>query len=187
MSRIIAGKYRGRRLEVPAGKAVRPTSSRMRERVFSILEHGRYPDMADARVADLFAGSGALGLEALSRGAASVTFVEKSPASVACLRTNIRALGADKNATLLQTSARNLPAAQAPYTFVFMDPPYGKGLVEPTLEGLVSAGWVATNSVIICELESDSPLSHPTTLEIVDDRTQGKQRTVFLSLFSDGK
>ena len=185
MSRIIAGKYRGRRLEVPEGKAVRPTSSRMRERVFSILEHGNYPDMEGARVADLFAGSGALGLEALSRGASSVTFVEKSPASVACLRTNIRALDADKSATLLQTSARALPPTAMPFDFVFMDPPYRKGLVEPTLESLTSAGWITAGGVIICELSRDDPLSHPTTLTLVDERVQGQQKTVFLSLKSN--
>ena len=163
---------------------MRPTSSRMRERVFSILEHGNYPDMEGARVADLFAGSGALGLEALSRGASSVTFVEKSPASVACLRANIRALSADQNATLLQTSARNLPPTDTPFDFIFMDPPYRKGLVEPTLESLTSAGWVAADGVIICELSCDDPLSHPTALTLVDERVQGQQKTVFLSLKS---
>jgi len=182
MSRIVAGKFRGRRLEVPAGNTVRPTSSRMRERVFSILEHGRYPDLAGARVADLFAGSGALGLEALSRGAVSATFVEKSPASIDCIRQNIRALKVDKIATLLTTNAHNLPAAEAPYDIVFMDPPYSKGLVEPTLESLIKAGWINPNSAIICELKSDDGLSLPASLEIIDDRSQGKQRTVFLSL-----
>jgi len=184
MSRIIAGRFKGRRLKVPPGRDVRPTTDRMRERVFSILQHGPYPDMQGARVADLFAGTGALGFEALSRGATSITFVEKSPVSIACLRENIRALDADKDATILQTSARNLPAATAPYDFIFMDPPYHKGLVEPTLESLLSAGWVATYGVIICELERDSVLSLPPSLELVNERSQGKQRTIFLSLKS---
>jgi len=182
MNRIIAGRFKGRRLKVPSGRDVRPTTDRMRERVFSILQHGPYSDMQGARVADLFAGTGALGFEALSRGAASITFVEKSPASIACLRENIRALGADKDATILQTSARSLPAATAPYDFIFMDPPYHKSLVEPTLESLISAGWIAPDGVIICELERDNVLSLPATLELVNERSQGKQRTIFLSL-----
>jgi 16S rRNA (guanine966-N2)-methyltransferase len=188
MSRIIAGIHRGRRLAVPGGKAVRPTTDRMRERVFSILSHHRYPDMVGARVADLFAGTGALGLEALSRGAGHTTFVEKSPNSVTCLHTNIEALNVTDQTDIIQTSARNLPAVDAPYDFIFMDPPYHKGLVEPTLTSLISAGWIAPggpeNGVIICELAKDDPLELPPSLALIDERRQGIQRTVFLSLQS---
>jgi len=184
MSRIIAGKFRGRRLDVPAGNAVRPTTDRMRERVFSMLMHGRYPDMKEARVADLFAGTGALGLEALSRGASHITFVEKSPGSVACIKANIAALDAANETLVMQKSTDALPAATKPYEFIFMDPPYHKGLVEPTLESLISANWLAKDGVIICELASDDALSLPTSLFIIDERSQGQQRVLFLSLNS---
>ncbi len=186
MSRIIAGIHRGRRLLVPDGKSVRPTTDRMRERVFSILSHHKYPDFSGARVADLFAGTGALGLEALSRGAAHVTFVEKSPKSVTCLKTNIDALKVMDQSNILTTSARALPAAKDPYAFIFMDPPYHKGLVEPTLESLISAHWItpggSENGVIICELAKGDALALPADLELIDERSQGLQRTVFLAL-----
>ena len=185
MSRIIAGRYRGRRLKTSAGQSVRPTTDRMRERVFSMLAHGRYPDMHGARVADLFAGTGALGLEALSRGADHVSFVEKSPTSIACLKANIEALKTTDETHILQISAQSLPAVEAPYDFIFMDPPYHKGLVHPTLESLVDAGWITEDGVIVCELASDDDLVLPPMLELIDERIQGAQRVVFLSLISN--
>jgi len=181
MSRIISGRFKGRRLEVPKGRSVRPTTDRMRERVFSMLAHGRYPDLVGARIADLFAGTGALGLEALSRGATHVTFVEKSPSSTACLTNNITSLGAKEETNILQTSACRLPAASSTYNVVFMDPPYHEGLVEPALTSLIDAGWIADNCVIICELASDETLSLPASLELVDERSQSAQRVVFLT------
>lgn len=182
MSRIIAGRFRGRRLEVPRGSSVRPTTDRMRERVFSMLMHGYYPDMHGARVADLFAGTGALGLEALSRGAEHITFVEKSASSIACLKANIAALKATAEANVLQVTARSLPVVGEPFQFVFMDPPYGKGLVEPTLARLLEADWIAADTVIICELGSDEDLTLPPQLELLDERSQGAQRVVFLGV-----
>ena len=184
MSRIIAGKFKGRRLEVPSGVAIRPTTDRMRERVFSILMHGTYPDMNGARTADLFAGTGALGLEALSRGAAHVTFVEKAPSSVACIKANIETVKAAGDTDILQKDACHLPAVPAPYDFIFMDPPYNKGLVNPALDSLCENGWLAPDGVIICELARDDTLSLPLDLELIDERSQGAQRTVFLSLSS---
>lgn len=166
---------------------MRPTTDRMRERVFSMLDHGRYPDMNGARVADLFAGTGALGLEALSRGAAQITFVEKSPESIAYLKANITALGVASETDIIQKSARDLPTAIAPYDFIFMDPPYHKDLVEPTLESLLSAHWLTEGSAIICELARGDALVLPAGLEIIDERSQGKQRVVFLSLKSNSQ
>lgn len=181
MSRIISGRFRGRRLEVPAGRAVRPTTDRMRERVFSMLMHGRYPDLHGARVADLFAGTGALGLEALSRGAEHVTFVEKSAPSIACLKKNIAALKANSECNILQVSARALPQVGDAFDFIFMDPPYHKGLVEPTLTSIQEQGWLADGGAIICELANDDSLDLPVSLELEDERSQGAQRVVFLS------
>lgn len=181
MTRIIAGRFRGRRLLVPTGRDIRPTTDRMRERLFSMLMHPRYPDIVGAQVADLFAGTGALGLEALSRGAAHVTFVEKSSASLACLKENIKALGAEGETSIMQASASALPAARAPHDFIFMDPPYRMGLVGPTLDRILENGWLAEDGVIICELATDDPLDLPAGLHLTDERTQGQQRVVFLT------
>lgn len=180
MTRIIAGIHKGRRLNVPKGRDIRPTTDRMRERLFSMLMHSRYPDLNGARVLDLFAGTGALGLEALSRGAENVTFVEKAPASIQVLKENISTLKAGEQATVLAKSATHLPAAEHPYDLIFMDPPYRQNLVEPTLQSLMSGNWLAREGTIICELATDDNSVIPSTLEIVDERSQGQQRIVFL-------
>lgn len=180
MTRIIAGIHKGRRLNVPKGRDIRPTTDRMRERLFSMLMHSRYPELNGARVLDLFSGTGALGLEALSRGAESATFVEKAPASLQVLKENISALKAENQATVLAKSATHLPAADHPYDLIFMDPPYRQNLVEPTLQSLMSGNWLAEKGVIVCELATDDDSAIPPALEIVDDRAQGQQRIVFL-------
>ena len=180
MSRIIAGSFRGRRLTVPDGTAIRPTTDRMRERVFSMLMHRRYPDMHGARVADLFAGTGVLGLEALSRGALHTTFVENSSSSIRCINANIATLGVSGEANILRISATALPDAAEPYDFIFIDPPYNKGLVEPTLDCLLSSNWIADGGVIICELGTSDELTLPGALEMIDERKQGAQRVLFL-------
>jgi 16S rRNA (guanine966-N2)-methyltransferase len=181
MTRIVAGRLKGRRLSVPKGRDVRPTTDRMRERVFSMLMHPRYPALAGARVADLFAGTGALGLEALSRGADHVTFVEQARASQACIRDNIAALDVAAQTTLLPVSAVKLPASKASCDIIFMDPPYRMGLVEPALAALLSGGWLAPGGVIVAELADDDDSRFPAPLELVDERSQGQQRMVFLS------
>ncbi|UTW54849.1 16S rRNA (guanine(966)-N(2))-methyltransferase RsmD [Kordiimonas sp. SCSIO 12610] len=180
MTRIIAGKYRGRKLKVAEGRDIRPTTDRMRERVFSMLGHHRYPDMHDARVADLFAGTGALGLEALSRGARHITFVEKSQSSLDNLDHNISSLDVRDHVTVLKVSARALPPISDPYDFIFMDPPYRMGLLEPTLERITSSKWLSNDGVIIAELASDDDIDFTDSLELVDERIQGQQRVVFL-------
>ena len=182
MSRIVAGRYRGRRLDTPKGRDVRPTTDRMRERVFSMLAHGRYPDLAGARVADIFAGTGALGLEALSRGAAHVTFVENARPSLDCIRGNIGTLKADDLATVVTKNATALPPTQESCDFIFLDPPYRKGLLTPALEKLLAGGWLARDGVVVCELASDEVFAIPAGLELVDERSQGQQRVLFLMM-----
>lgn len=182
MSRIIAGKFRGRRLKVPTGKNVRPTTDRMRERLFSMLTHGRYPPMQDARVADIFAGTGALGLEALSRGAAHTTFVENSRETLACLRRNIDSLGVHQETKIIATKATTLPPADRAYDFIFMDPPYRKNLLSPAFASLRSRNWLKDETVIVCELASDEQLDLPEDATIVDERSQGQQRLLILNL-----
>lgn len=180
MSRIIAGKFRGRRLNIPKGRDIRPTTDRMRERLFSMLEHSRYPNMQEARVADLFAGTGALGLEALSRGAAHASFVEKAPASIKILKENIVVLDVADYTKILQISANALPKVAVPCDFIFMDPPYRQNLVEPTLKSILAGNWLAKDGAIICELATDDELTLPRELEIIDERSQGQQRVIFL-------
>jgi len=181
MTRIISGRFRGRRLSVPKGTDIRPTTDRMRERLFSILNHKRYPAMADARVADIFAGTGALGLEALSRGAAHVTFVEKARGSLDCLRSNITALDSEADTKIIMSDAAAVARAAEPFDFIFMDPPYRQGLLRPTLDRLIAASWLKDGTAIICELASDEAIDIPSSLHIVDDRQQGKQRILILS------
>lgn len=180
MTRIIAGEFRGRRLDVPKGRDVRPTTDRMRERLFSMLAHHRYPDMDGARVADLFAGTGALGLEALSRGADHVVFVEQARPSLAVLRGNIAALKADDTTKVIAGSATRLPKTGRPFDFIFMDPPYRQDLLKPTLSSLDQQGWIHAESIVICELATDETLELPTGFEPLDDRKQGQQRILIL-------
>lgn len=182
MTRIIAGEYRGRRLEVPKGRDVRPTTDRMRERLFSILAHHRYPDMEGARVADLFAGTGALGLEALSRGAAHVTFVEQARPSLNVLRINIASLKAEKTTKIFSGCATRLAKSNESFDFVFMDPPYRQGLILPALKALEQQGWVTSGSVVICELATDDIFEVPDKFDLLDDRTQGQQRVLILGM-----
>ena len=160
---------------------MRPTTDRMRERLFSILNHHKYPDIDGARVADVFAGTGALGLEALSRGAAHVTFVEMARASQQTIRDNIRSLDVGAETKLLSVSATKLPKPDAPFDFVFMDPPYRQNLALPALASLDASGWLKADSVIVCELASDEATTFPDSFDILDDRTQGQQRIVILS------
>lgn len=181
MTRIIAGDFRGRRLDVPKGRDVRPTTDRMRERLFSMLMHHRYPAIEGARIADLFAGTGALGLEALSRGAAHITFVEQARPSLDALRSNIRSLKAEASTKVIAGSATRLPKQVDAFDFIFMDPPYRQDLIHPTLQSLKSQGWLKAGSILVCELASDETFDLPDGFEMVDDRTQGQQRIVILS------
>ncbi len=181
MTRIISGHYRGRRLTVPEGRDIRPTTDRMRERLFSMLTHSRYPAMQDAKVLDLFAGTGALGLEALSRGAAHVTFVEKARASLACINGNIETLKAQEACTLMPLDASKLPPAKEAFDIIFMDPPYRQDLVSPTLGAILEGHWLAAGGVIVCEMATDDTSELPSSLQILDDRRQGQQRVIFLA------
>ncbi|MFC3052455.1 16S rRNA (guanine(966)-N(2))-methyltransferase RsmD [Kordiimonas pumila] len=180
MTRIIAGTLKGRNLVVPAGRDVRPTTDRMRERIFSMLLHGRYPDMKGANVLDLYAGTGALGLEALSRGAARAVFVENARASIAAIKENIKTLRVEDETEVRALNASLLPTSQMPFDIIFMDPPYNMGLVEPTLTALIEGQWLSENGVIVCELSVDDNSVIPAGLDIMDDRKQGQQRILFL-------
>ena len=154
--RIIAGQHRGQKLaEVGAGDEaahLRPTSDRVREAIFSVLGAGRIGDcVSGARVLDLFAGTGALGLEALSRGAASVTFVEQGIAAQRLLTANIRRLDRLADCTILSADALALPVASHQHDLVFLDPPYGQRLGSAALASASRAGWLAPGAVVAWE------------------------------------
>ena len=157
--RIIAGEAGGRRLAVPAGEGVRPTSDRVKESVFSALGPGR---LVDARVLDLYAGSGALGLEALSRGAAQALFVDQDPAAARAIRANIETLGFDGRATIRQTPVATLlagPPPPEPFDLALLDPPYDTSAadVENALHLLVERQWLAPNATVVVERAAGSP------------------------------
>lgn len=170
--RIIAGRWRGRALVAPPGDTVRPTSARAREALFSMLA-SRVGSFEGLRVADLFAGSGALGLEALSRGAAQACFVEQFPAPLAALRANIAALGVTGSTDVIAVDAAKLPRAPAPCHLILLDPPYHMGLAAAALGRLGPAGWVEPGTWISVETARDEELPD---WEPEVDRIHGKAR-----------
>jgi len=174
--RIVGGKWSGRPL-VSVGKGdeknrLRPTSDRVRESLFNVLEHGDYPAFEGARVLDLFAGTGALGLEALSRGAAQVTFVEKGRTGQGIIRGNIKQLQCDSSCQLRLIDATKLAANPgAPVDICFLDPPYGKGLGERALHVALSQKWITYQTLIV--LEEGQPIAFPAGFTITDIRKYG--------------
>ncbi|WP_203929229.1 16S rRNA (guanine(966)-N(2))-methyltransferase RsmD [Virgisporangium ochraceum] len=173
MSRVIAGTYGGRRLQTPPGQGTRPTSDRVREALFSTLDS--LTDLDEARVADLYAGSGAVGLEAVSRGAGHVTLVESAPAAVRAVRANIAALGVGGVVTLVTTAVERAVAAPPaqPFDVIFADPPYD--LPDADLASVLAAiganGWLADDGLLAVERSTRSP--EPTWPDVV---TSGRGR-----------
>lgn len=175
--RIIGGTHRGRELApVGAGDAaghLRPTSDRVRESIFNLLVNGGYGDpLTDARVLDLFAGTGALGLEALSRGAAHVTFVDQGRVALALLRRNVDLLQAGGATRILRHDARHPGPNPGPaFDLVFLDPPYGQGLGDPALRACHDGGWLAPGALILWE--ENRPSTPPEGFEPLDMRKYG--------------
>jgi len=173
--RIIAGAWRGRALQAPPGDATRPTADRVRQALFDRLMHAPWAGRAvldGARIVDAFAGTGALGLEALSRGAAHATFIECDRAALAALRANVAACRAEARCTVLAADALRPPPGM-PAGLVFLDPPYGANLVPQAVTALSAAGWLAPSALIIAEVGRDDPSPVPDPL---DDRIQGAAR-----------
>ncbi len=176
--RIVGGKYRGRRLAAPSGNAVRPTGDRLREALFNILAHGAFPDLAGAGVLDAFAGTGAFGLEALSRGAARATFIDHDVQSV---RRNAAALAED-NVVLIAGDALAPPPAPRPVPLAFLDPPYGLGLAGPALTALRIAGWIDPATSTIVETAREEVLDVPSGFTVSKRRRHGSSQLVFLEV-----
>lgn len=174
--RIIAGRWRGRTIEAPPGLGTRPTAARAREALFSMLA-ARLGSFEGLRVLDLFAGSGALGLEALSRGAAHARFVEQFAGPVGVLRANIAALGAESETEVVRAAVEKLGPAPGPHDLVFADPPYHMGLVPAALAVMVGHGWLAPGAWIAVETAHDDPLPGWTAEAV---RDHGKARLTLL-------
>ncbi len=169
--RIIAGQWRGRALIAPPGAATRPTADRVREALFSMLT-SRLGSFEDLRVFDGFAGTGALGLEALSRGAAHATFCETDAAALKALKSNIAALKAP--ATVLAAPVASLGQAPAPCHIVVLDPPYDEGLGAPALAHLGARGWIAPHALI--SVETKRGVAIESDFEVLSVRDHGKAR-----------
>jgi len=181
--RIVGGKFRGRTIHAPDGRATRPTTDRVREAIFNRLEHG-VPDFSieGARVLDLFAGTGALGLESLSRGARNALFIDDSEAARGLIRRNADDLGVVGLAKIWRRDAAKLGpcAPMSPFDLVFMDPPYGKGLTDRALAALVAGGWVEPGAVVVAEEAAKSDVAIPEGLEVLNDTRYGDTRVITL-------
>ncbi|MBT4889676.1 MAG: 16S rRNA (guanine(966)-N(2))-methyltransferase RsmD [Rhodospirillales bacterium] len=183
--RIVGGDLKGRKLEAPAGRDVRPTSDRAREGIFNILLNGKPDiDFQGITVLDGFAGTGALGLEALSRGAAQAVFMESNPASVDCIRANAEAFKVDARCLILRHDAlhpgRKPFSMTAPAGLVFLDPPYQQGLIGPALVALRDSDWLADGCVMVIETEAKLALEIPDGYNLIDSRKYGAALVTFL-------
>ncbi len=180
--RIIAGKFRGKALLSPTDDSIRPTSDRTREAVFNILASRIGVHLEGVKVLDLFAGTGALGLEALSRGASSAIFVDTGAEARGLIRDHIEAFGIAGIAKLLRRDATDLGPAgnMGPFNLVFLDPPYGKGLGEKALLALQSDNWLAKDATIVLEESSEVTLDLPTGFELEDRRDYGAAAVHFM-------
>jgi 16S rRNA (guanine966-N2)-methyltransferase len=161
--RIVGGRLKGRALKSTASDAIRPTSDRLRETVFNILAHSYGNPVAGARVIDLFAGTGAMGIEALSRGAAFALLVDQGAQACAIIRANFAALDLGGLSRILRHDARKLGAAPegGSFNLAFLDPPYGKGLVPPTLKALRDGGWLGRGALAVIEERAGADVELP--------------------------
>ncbi len=180
--RIVGGSRRGRRLKAPEGRALRPTSERAREALFNIIGHRDFAaqPLKGARVVDLFAGTGALGLEAMSRGANYLTAVESDGAALVCLEANIQALDFSTKVRVIQGDATRLPPAEAPCAFAFLDPPYRGGKAAPALASLHDQGWLTPGAIVVAETSAKEKLAAPDSYEQLDRRRYGAAELVIL-------
>ena len=174
--RIVAGTFRGREIKGPANNATRPTSDRVRESIFNILVHGIDGfSLEGVRVLDLFAGTGALGLEAISRGAKFCCFVEEDAGARGVIRSNADTCGVIGQTRIWRRDATTLGpcSPQSPYELVFADPPYGNGLAEKALASVIEGGWLAKGGVVVLEEVARAQVADPTGLALLDARTYG--------------
>jgi len=182
--RIVGGSHRGRRLVAPPGDAVRPTSDRAREGLFNILAHGKFAGsglpFAGRPVLDAFAGTGAFGLEALSRGASEAVFIESEREALAALRRNVGVLGETDRAHIVAGDATRPPRALFACAVAFLDPPYKSGLAAPALGALAAAGWLTPDALVVIEVAAREDLPPTAGFALIDERVYGAARLIFL-------
>ena len=180
--RIVAGRFRGKQLKSPRGDDIRPTSDRVRESVFNIVSSRLGPDLSGLCVLDLFAGTGALGLEALSRGADFAIFVDTGTEARGLIRDHVEAFGVGGRVKLLRRDATDLGPVERfkPADLVFLDPPYGKQLGEAALASASGGGWIAPGALVIWEERKGQPVSILEGFTLVDERTYGDTTMRFL-------
>jgi 16S rRNA (guanine966-N2)-methyltransferase len=185
--RIVGGDFRGRALATPRSQAIRPTADRLRETLFNILAHAYGDPVPGARVIDLFAGTGAVGLEAISRGARFALFVDDAAEARGLIRANIDALGLGGRTRLFRRDATRLGAIGpiAPFSIAFLDPPYRRGLAERALQGLAEGGWLAPAALALVEEATDHDLDLPGGFERMEVRIYGETSLSILR-FSPG-
>ena len=189
MIKVIGGKHRGRALTTPDGDSTRPTSSRARESLFNILAHANWradgmSPLIDARVLDGFAGSGALGIEALSRGAAHATFLDNDAAAIKLIGENLRTLGEAATAKVIRADVTQPPALRDPARegcdLVFLDPPYRSNKAGPALAALAAAGWIKPGAIATVEVGNAEDVLPPPGFEAIDERRYGAAKIVIL-------
>ena len=179
--RIVGGDLRGRALETPRSGAIRPTSDRTREAVFNLIAHSHPEHLQGQRVLDLFAGTGALGLEALSRGASYAIFIEETAEGRGLIRTNVEAFGLQGRTKIFRRDATTLGNAGTlqPFKLVFADPPYGKGLAELAISEAIKGGWLAPDALIVVEEAASTPFQPVAGLTLLDRRDYGDTTVAF--------
>lgn len=178
--RIVAGRFKGAALATPSDQAIRPTSDRLRESLFNILIHGYDDPIEGARVLDLFAGTGALGLEALSRGARHCLFVEEAAEARALIRRNVENLKLTGETKIYRRDATSLgpSGTHGPFDLAFLDPPYGRGLGEAALASLAAGGWLKPGALAVLEETAQAEIGTPEGFEVLDRRAQGISQVV---------
>lgn len=185
MIKIIGGKHRGRTIATPEGQTTRPTSNRARESLFNILAHANWHEdgtspLMGARVLDAFAGSGALGIEALSRGASHATFLDNDATAIKLIGENLRKLGEAANARVVRADAVRPPPAKEGCDLAFLDPPYRSGLAASALACLADTGWLKPGAIATIELASTEDLPTPKGFAAIDERRYGAAKIVIL-------
>ena len=187
--RIVGGRLKGRALHGPKGEGIRPTSDRLRETLFNILAHSYDDPVPGARVIDLFAGTGAFGLEAVSRGADFCLFVDDGAQARALLRENVESLGLGGVTRIFRRDARRLgdKPPGAPYTLAFLDPPYDRGLAEPALISLAKGGWLAPDALVIVEEATAAMFEPAPGFDLLERRDYGETEVIFLRPVAAGQ
>ncbi len=180
--RVVAGRLRSRPIAGPKSAAIRPTADRLREALFNILTHGYGDPVSGTRVLDLFAGTGALGIEAISRGAAYALFVDDGVEARALLRDNVETLGLGGVTRIFRRDATNLGSAHPldPFSLAFLDPPYGRGLAAKALAAARDGGWLTPGALVVVEEAADAGFQAPEGFEELERRRYDDTEFVFL-------